>query len=435
MKISSFIDKISWSMADKALYVGYGLVQILQMNRMTTSEFGLFALLISIHTWIFVISDAVALQNIIQFGMNKNNEARANMFSLLLHTAIVLGLPMYIFIMKEPLSIIFGIKQLNYIFTMLPIFCLASFVRTYCIKFVFKHSKMNHLFFINLSLFAPLSLFTFYFKYSDGMLNLERMVYMYLTGHILSSIIAYILTKKDIKISWEGKLSLKEVLDFSLPLLLTNALHSLPKQLDSYLVSFFFGTSATGIYYSAKTLFRVFEETLAAVQGLIYPAAVRYVERNDKAGLKIVMTKAVSFLFFSFLLIVVILQLGLSEFMITKFLNSKFLDAIAQFNLLSFAALGLPFYLFSSLIVAERKPKLLSKYVIYSVIMFIISFAIIGIIGDSNYIPISYVVYSFSLALTGIYYFYKNYNYNISDFFKIILDLKGLLIKSNIKSK
>jgi O-antigen/teichoic acid export membrane protein len=104
---------------------------------------------------------------------------------------------------------------------------------------------------------------------------------------------------------------------------MTNALHSLPKQLDSYLVSYFFGTSATGIYYSAKTLFRVFEETLAAVQGLIYPAAVRYVERNDKVGLKIVMTKAVSFLFFAFLFIVIILQLGLSEFMITKFCSFK----------------------------------------------------------------------------------------------------------------
>ena len=435
MKISSFIDKISWSMADKALYVGYGLVQILQMNRMTTSEFGLFALLISIHTWIFVISDAVALQNIIQFGMNKNNEARANMFSLLLHLTIVIGLPMYIFIMKEPLSIIFGIKQLNYIFTMLPIFCLASFVRTYCIKFVFKHSKMNHLFFINLMLFAPITILTFYYRHTDGMLNLERMIYMYFSGHILSSIIAFFLTKRNIRISWEGKLSLKEVLNFSLPLLLTNALHSLPKQLDSYLVSYFFGTSATGIYYSAKTLFRVFEETLSAVQGLIYPAAVRYVERNDRDGLKIVMTKAVSFLFFAFLFIVIILQSGFSEFIITKFLSSKFSDAIGQFNLLSIAALGLPFYLFTSLIVAERKPKLLSKYVIYCVIAFIISFVIIGIIGNPSYIPFTYIVYSYSLALAGAYYFYKNYNYNVTDFFRIMLDLKHLLFKFHIKSK
>ncbi len=435
MKISSFIDKISLSMTDKALYVGYGLVQILQMNRMTTSEFGLFALLISIHTWIFVISDAVALQNIIQFGMNKNNEARANMFSLLLHLTIVIGLPMYIFIMKEPLSIIFGIKQLNYIFTMLPIFCLASFVRTYCIKFVFKHSKMNHLFFINLMLFAPITIFTLYFKYTDGMLDLERMVYMYLAGHILSSITAFFLTKSNIKISWDGKLSLKEVLNFSLPLLMTNALHSLPKQLDSYLVSYFFGTSATGIYYSAKTLFRVFEETLSAVQGLIYPAAVRYVERNDRDGLKVVMTKAVSFLFFAFLFIVIILQSGFSEFIITKFLSSKFSDAIGQFNLLSIAALGLPFYLFTSLIVAERKPKLLSKYVIYCVIAFIISFVIIGIVGNPRHIPITYIVYSYSLALAGAYYFYKNYNYNVTDFFRIMLDLKHLLFKFHIKSK
>ena len=421
MKIGNFWDKISWSMADKGLFVGYGLVQILQMNRMTTSEFGLFALLISIHTWIFVVSDAVALQNIIQFGMNEKTASRANVFSLVLHLMIVIGLPMYIFIMKEPLSIIFGVKELSYIFGILPWFCLATLVRTYCIKFVFKHSQMHQLFFINLMLFLPITLLTFYYKWTDGFLNLDRMIIMYFTGHILSSITALLFTHKKIKLSMKGKLSLKEVLNFSMPLLFTNALHSLPKQLDSYLVSFFFGTSATGIYFSAKTLFRVFEETLAAVRRL---------ERGDRAGLKEIIVKAISVLFFTFIAIIIVLQFGLSEYLITKFLSSKFANAIGQFNLLSYAALGLPFLILTSLIVAERKPKVLFRYVLFSVICFLISFILVGINQNPALIPITYIVYSYALAITGIYYFVKNYGYSFRDLFRVFADVKNVVIKN-----
>ena len=429
MKIGSFWDKISWSMADKGLFVGYGLVQILQMNRMTTSEFGLFALLISIHTWIFVVSDAVALQNIIQFGMNERTASKANFFSLILHLIIVIGLPLYIFIIREPLSVIFGVKELNYIFGILPFFCLATMVRTYCIKFVFKHSQMRNLFFINLMLFLPITILTFYFKWTDGYLNLDRMIVMYFTGHILSSITAFLFTKKNINLSTKGKLSLKEVLNFSMPLLFTNALHSLPKQLDSYLVSFFFGTSATGIYFSAKTLFRVFEETLAAVQGLIYPASVRFLERGDRAGLKEIIIKAISVLVFAFLAIIIVLQLGLSEFLITKFLNSKFANAIGQFNLLSFAALGLPFMILTSLIVAERKPKILFRYVLVSVICFLVSFILVGMNQDPALIPLTYIVYSYALGISGICYFVKNYNYSFSDLFRVFADVKHIVVK------
>lgn len=185
---------------------------------------------------------------------------------------------------------------------------------------------------------------------------------------------AFLLTHKEISISRRGKLKLKEVLDFSVPLLLTNSLQALPKQLDSYIVSFFFGTSTTGIYYSAKTLFRVFEESLAAAQGLVYPAAVRRLEAHDSAGLKEIISKAVSFLFFSFVIIVAILECGLSNWLINTFLSAKYIAATGQFNLLCIAALGLPFYIFSNLLVAEKKTKKLFVFVFISVLCFAVSF-------------------------------------------------------------
>jgi len=42
-----------------------------------------------------------------------------------------------------------------------------------------------------------------------------------------------------------------------------------------------FSTSVVGIYYSAKTLFRFFEETANAAVSLVYPAAVRALESKN----------------------------------------------------------------------------------------------------------------------------------------------------------
>ena len=420
MKISNFLDKITWSIADKGLFVGYGLVQIVQMNMMTPAEFGLFALLISIHTFIFVVSDAVSLQNIIQFGTNKER-ARKQISIAVSASAIVLFCDVLLSIRDQ--SSYLRVEELTYIFSILPIFCLATTVLIYCIKFVFKHVKMNHLFLINLALFLPMTLITLYFLYIDGSLCLERMVLMYLCGHTISSIIAFLLTRKNIKISTKGSLRLSEVLNFSFPLLCTNALQALPKQLDSYLVSFFFGTSVTGIYYSAKTLFRVFEEALAAAQGLVYPAAVRRIEAHDYTGLKEIISKSVSFLFFAFAGILLFLQTGVSDWLISTFLNEKFISATGQFNLLSFAALGLPFYIFSSLLVAVKKPKILFRFVLVSVCCFLTTFCIVGYIGNSDNNALSYISYNFALGITCTGYYLKNRDYKLSDIFRTISDL------------
>ena len=429
MRIIDFWDKISWSLADKSLFVIYGLVQIVQMYMMSPAEFGLFALLISIHTWIFVVTDAVALQNIIQFGSNKANSPKANYYSLLLHICIIFVLPLILLLLRNPAAEFFNIPQLKYIFSVLPIFCLVTSVRTYCIKFEYKHVQMNYLFLTNLALFLPMILITFIVLMTDRTLNLERMVGMYLIGHGISSLVAFLLTRKEIHISRKGNLRLKEVLDFSVPLLLTNSLQALPKQLDSYAVSFFFGTSVTGIYYSAKTLFRVFEESLAAAQGLVYPAAVRRIEAADPAGLKEIISKAVSFLFFSFVVIVAILECGLSDWLISTFLNAKYIAATGQFNLLCIAALGLPFYIFSNLLVAEKKTKTLFVFVLISVTCFALSFCFIGFSKNADLIPLAYIAYNFALGITCTSYYFIKGNYRFADIFRTVTDASRFLSK------
>ncbi len=429
MRIQEHLGKISWSIADKMLFIVYGLVSIVQMNFIPPAEFGLFALLISVHTWIFIISDAFALQNIVQFGINPKNTKKVNLYSLILHLCVCIIIPGILFILQSPFAELFHEKRLIDIASILPLFCLVSVPRTYCLKFVYRDFKMNRLFMINVALFLPLTLFTIYYIFVDHSLDFNKMLIMYIGSHAISSIVAIILTFKQLKFGIKGELRVKELIKFGVPMTITNSLHSLPKQLDVYAITLFFNSAEiVGIYYSAKSLFRVFEETLSAATGLIYPAIVRQIEKKDISSLKVTLTKGVSFLFIVFICILIPLELGLSDFMIRTFLTPKYFNAIGLFNTLSLSALFLPFYLFSILLIAETKPIILLKYVVFSIIVFIAVFYMIGLTGDPSLIPYGYVCYSATLGLTCANYYRKNYGYKFSEIFRSVRDMKYFIL-------
>ena len=121
MRVQEHLDKISWSIADKMLYFGYGFVMLFQMQALAPSELGLFALTISLHTWIFVITDAFALQSIIQFGMVKENEKKVNTIALILHIAVIAIVVLFVLILAPSISALFNEPRFIEIAAILPI--------------------------------------------------------------------------------------------------------------------------------------------------------------------------------------------------------------------------------------------------------------------------------------------------------------------------
>ena len=243
-----------------------------------------------------------------------------------------------------------------------------------------------------------------------------------------SSLVSVIITRKKLEFGWNKKLDIKRMLAFDFPLLLNGALNALPKQLNIYIVQYFFSTSVVGIYFSAKNLFRFFEESAGAALGLVYPAAVRQLENKNYKSLNDLMTKSVSFLFVGFLFIIIILELGLSKFLITAFLPLKYHIAIGQFNLLIIASLGLPFVVLSSIINAAEKPMKVFQYVFVSLIFSLITFYLIGISGNPNLIPLGYMVYLTILGFLCFYYVNRNFQFKIVQVFRAFKDSKNYFI-------
>ncbi|MDQ1264658.1 MAG: hypothetical protein QG559_1659 [Campylobacterota bacterium] len=107
------------------------------------------------------------------------------------------------------------------------------------------------------------------------------MIYIYLTGTAIASVNSIIMSRKQIRFSKNGDIKLKDLIKFGLPMALQSAFHSMPRQLDIYIIQALFSTGIVGIYSSAKSLYRFFDEASSAAYGLVYPTAVKLIESKN----------------------------------------------------------------------------------------------------------------------------------------------------------
>lgn len=434
MKIQSHIDKISWSVGDKILIILYGFIFILQIRALDPVEFGLFQLLIVIHTWIFIVSDGIALQSIIQFGMIEENRPKINLLSLLLQLTITLSAAFLVYLLRYPLSGVFNEPRFVAVGEWLPLFIVLTLPRTYTIKLVVRDREYKNLFLIDFAFFGIMSIVTVIMVYSYKQLYFGDMVFIYIWGMVCSSLAGILLSLKKLRFSIKGNIKLREIMKFSVPYGTYAVLHSIPKNFDLIIVQMFFSTAATGVYQSAKNLYRFFEEILNASYSLVYPSAVRLFGKGDNKGLNDLMTKSASFIFYSFTLAVLILECGFSYWMITSFLPVKYHLAVGQFNLMILAALAMPFVLTSVVITAHGKPKLVLLFVSISAVLSLSAYFITGYLGEGSLIPLGIIVYNAVFGFLSFMYVNNNLNFKFVQIFRAFNDSLNF-VKNRFKKR
>lgn len=429
MKVQENIDKILWTAADKVLYVMYGFVSIFQIRAMSLEDYGLFGLLIGVHSYIFVISDSFALNNMIQFGTFPKNQGKVNSFAFILHSVITLLVSVLLYSFRSGIADVFGEVRLTESLAALPMLTLLTIPKTFCTKLILRERAFIKLFFSNLAFFGTMSFVTFYLIIQQGTISFPEIVNMYYWGTGASALLSIIITANQIKFGTKGEISYRSMLKFSVPMSLYAAFHTLPRNLDTYIAKLFFPLSTVGIYNSAKTLYRLFEEANNATFSLIYPVAVRQMEFGNKKNVMDIMTKAISFMLIPIILIVIILQLGVSDWLITTFLPSKYHLAVGQFNLLMLGAIFLPLSVLTSIITASGKPAIVLKYVFSAAILSIAALVLIGLKGNSQFIPLGIVIYTVSLGIMCYFYIHKNMEMKFSYLFRFFRDTYNFLKK------
>ncbi len=399
MRVQDYIHKISWTAGDKVLFVLYGFVALVQIHHMDPAQFGLYSILVGLQTWIFILSDGAALQGVIQFGADRDKRPGVNAVSFIAHSIIVLSLSLLTLLLSSPLSSLFGRSDFSKVAFLLPLYCALTIPRAFCIKILLRDTQMKQVFWVNFFWFASMTGITFWLLHTNAILDFDFMATISLSGMAVSSVVSLILSRKLLRFSLAEAPSLREFMHFGTIQIFIGAITNAIRQLDVIVLQILFRSGdLVGIYSAAKTLYRVFETGMDALFSLVYPSAIRLLPQGKNEEFRVLLTKAVSYLFMSYLLIVLVMESG-GTHIIIHFLGGKYVNSVGQFNLLALAALFVPFYPLSAALLALNKNALLLRYVIVSSLAGLAVFALCKVFDMPSLFPLGVVCYNAILAI------------------------------------
>ncbi len=427
VQLRRHIGTISWAVGGRLLFIGYGFVMLLQMAAVPTHEYGLFALLVNVQTWIFILSDSSALLGLVQFGMRTAEQPRVNLLVGLLHVGIALGCALLFWLLRFPLAEVFREPRLVHVATVLVPFCLLSLPRTFCVKLLYRELAMQRVFWLDLSWVGTMALLTIWLFWRRELRTFDDLALIALSGMGVSSLLGIVLSRPWLRFGWAGTVRLRDIVHFTFPQTLSSALHTALRQLDVYAVQYFFGAAIVGVYQSAKTFYRVFDTLFDLVAGVLHPAAVRLLAEGAHQELRTLVSKVLSLTLLGIGVCVVLLEAGLAELVLKPLLVAEYESAIAYFQLLSLGALGIPFAVLGSAILALGRSRRVLANIAAATALGGAVLGIVGVFGAVTLVPLGMVVYTLSLGALNFAFVRRYFQVSWRELFRAVGDIRGFV--------
>jgi O-antigen/teichoic acid export membrane protein len=405
MRIQDNLAKLSWTAADKALYIGYGLINILQNNALPLTELGLYTLCNALQTFIFAVSDGFVLQTIIVFGTDKRQRAAVNRFAMLWHVVITLGASLLLFAMQMPLARLLNEPRIATVAAYLPVFCILGIPRTLCLKYLYRDVQAQAIFVVNAVWIGTMSTLTAWMLYAGQLRTFEAMFTIAAVGMGASSCAAVWMTRSHL--GWRDgtkakaragaeseQLLWRTLFGFGVYQGLSSVAANSVRQLDVTVVQYFFGAATLGVYQSAKTLFRFFDEGFSAIASLVYPTTVRLIYEKNNDALLALLSKMVSFSLAIMFFAVLLVEFGGAEFVIGHLLAPKYAAAVGYFKLLTLSALAMPFVALLPVMIALDAMRRVLFSIVLAVALALTTLVVVGAANAPELAPLGIVVFN-----------------------------------------
>jgi O-antigen/teichoic acid export membrane protein len=407
MEFGKHISKGLWGFADKSLAVLYGLGFIFLVIRVIPEhEYGSFVIIQAIFALITALSTSFALQPLIKFAAETENYGSVTTTSFLLHFGFLLFASVIVVIVRIPLAILLDVSNAAYLsdlFLFIPLLILSSFLKSFLISLLQTRFRVAEIFWID-SVFFLGSLILFYVaKYFSLLHTAKEVIYITVTTHLLSTLIAILLTKKIIKFEKKiDKDTFAKVFQFGKYSLASSLCFSLYAQMDIFLLSYFGGVVQVAIYSAAKIFTRIFDVFNQVIQLFVVPASSKLNARNDTGSLQVLIEKSIWFSTLALLPLLILLLFG-ADFLISFFYKGRYADASLPLRIFGLLALITPWFsVLPSILVGIGKVKqglyISWVFIVVSVILFSIFIPIWGAVGAAISIIIASVILSISSA-------------------------------------
>ncbi|MCX7937587.1 MAG: oligosaccharide flippase family protein [Chlorobi bacterium] len=411
MQLRNHVSLLIWTVGDKLLFLGYGVITWIQIRALPPEEYALAAQLLTLQAWIAIVAEGSFLQGIIQYGHDHRHREHANFLAAILHTAFTLGVALIIAGFGLPLAALFNEARFHDVALLLPLYCALGIPRSYALKLLQRELRVRHVFTTNAAWLGTSALLTIIFLARGTLRTFEDMALIACSGMAAGSIVALALGRDLLRWSPHGTLSYRAVLRFTMPQTIMMALATSIRQLDVFLVQLFFSTRAAGVYTAAKMLYRVFETGADATVWLMYPAAVRLLAQERRDSLRQLIAKA-----FVVQLIIAATAVCALEFggtaLIVRFFGNRYSETAVIFNIMAIGALFLPLAMLQSVILALHRVDRLLLIISTSVFAACAVYVTVGILdifwlmgsGVVVFAAVSAVLMGWTLSQEGLFH-------------------------------
>lgn len=328
------------------LYVILGLAFVLPQKMIGSKNWGVFMTAQTILTSIFMLSDGLALQSMVTYGMEPHRRAQAMTISALLHTSFIGTCTLLVYFGRFEIANVFNEPGVADALQLFPFVALGFLLRNFFLKVSQLDIDIRTMFFIDAAWVVTTAALVGYTWINKSLATAEDMMIISAISAGVSSIAGLALCARRVEIARSiHRPDLRQALGFGLAQCAAAFTLVVQTQGDILLLARFATMSSVGNYDAAKKIFRGFEALRDAGAMFVYPAVARLRAQGRRTEMVLLVEKMIGFTLVVVVPLVVIVWIAPIEIIFGKLYKSTF-DQVPQiFRLLSIAALAIPFAL------------------------------------------------------------------------------------------
>ncbi|MBS1912188.1 MAG: polysaccharide biosynthesis C-terminal domain-containing protein [Bacteroidetes bacterium] len=344
MQLSKHIGKAVWSTASRVVTVLMGFALMLPQKMIGPSQWGIYGTAQAILTSVFMLSDSIALQAMVNFGVIPERRREALTISAVTHLLFCALCGAAVYFGRGVISTILNEPQLAVTLAYFPLVVLGFLLRTYFLKVSQISIDTRATFYIEVAWSGTTVLLIAAGWMRHAIVDANDMMMISAISSGVSSVIGLAFHWRNVRFtSTINRANALQMYRLGLAQLGSAVTMVLQTQGDILILKRFASSAVVGNYDAAKRFFRGFEALRDAAVLLIYPAVAKLAAERRRDELVKLVEKMIGFMATAVVPIVLVIWLGPADMLFAWIYKGKYDSAAMIFKVLSLAALVLPF--------------------------------------------------------------------------------------------
>jgi O-antigen/teichoic acid export membrane protein len=359
------------------------------------SHWGIYSTAQALLTSVYMLSDSLALQAMVNFGMEESRRRQALTLSALIHCTFITVITLSVYFSRGMIASFFNEPELVTTLGYFPIVSLGFLLRNYFLKVSQLFIDTRATFFIDLAWIGSTVILIVYGWRRGTLVNANDMMVISGISSGISSLMGLWLYRRKVRFttSFDRAYTIR-MIRFGIAQFGSAITMVLQTQGDTLILKKFVTSDVIGNYDAAKKFFRGFEALRDAGALFVYPAVTKLAAERRHGELVLLLEKMIGFMVIVITPIVVFVWLGPTDYLFNLIYKGQYQQAATIFKFLSLAALAIPFsmntYVLGGLGEARRYFRVTLTSALFSVVAALVLVPMIHANGAALAVVVSF---------------------------------------------